>query len=240
MKEATPGATPAAGERRAGTLHLVRHAQASFGAADYDQLSELGQRQALRLGQYWRERGQRFDAVIMGTLKRHRQTWEGIAAGLGLADVEPLAWPGLNEYHSQALIAALYPDTLPKPNTPALYREHFRRLREGLNAWMQGRTQPLGMPSYAEFSAGVAGALDQVREKHPGGRVLLVSSGGPISTAVGQVLETSAAATVELNLRTRNTGVTEFAYTPKRHALVSFNALPHLDGPAFEGWVTHS
>ena len=40
-----------------GTLYLVRHGQASFGADNYDVLSELGHRQALRLGQYLRERG---------------------------------------------------------------------------------------------------------------------------------------------------------------------------------------
>lgn len=37
-----------------GTLYLVRHGQASFGADDYDQLSPLGQRQSVRLGEYLR------------------------------------------------------------------------------------------------------------------------------------------------------------------------------------------
>ncbi|MDZ4123020.1 MAG: phosphoglycerate mutase family protein, partial [Hydrogenophaga sp.] len=50
-----------------GTLYLVRHGQASFGADDYDQLSEMGQRQSRRLGEYWAERGVGFDAVITGT-----------------------------------------------------------------------------------------------------------------------------------------------------------------------------
>mgnify|MGYP006207489193 FL=1 len=57
-----------------GTLYLVRHGQASFGADDYDQLSERGQAQSQRLGAYWRERGLRFDAVYTGTLRRHAQT----------------------------------------------------------------------------------------------------------------------------------------------------------------------
>ena len=37
--------------------------------------------------------------------------------------------------------------------------------------------------------------------------------------------------TIELNLRIRNSSVTEFAFTPKRHMLVSFNAIPHLEHP---------
>ena len=32
------------------TLTLVRHGQASFGADDYDHLSDLGRRQGVRLG----------------------------------------------------------------------------------------------------------------------------------------------------------------------------------------------
>ena len=63
------------------TLHLVRHGQASFGADDYDRLSELGWRQSRRLGEYWKGKGQQFDQIIMGTLRRHDETWRGIAEG---------------------------------------------------------------------------------------------------------------------------------------------------------------
>ncbi len=245
-----------------GNLYLVRHGQASFGADDYDQLSDLGHRQSVRLGTYWRQRGMRFDAVLIGTLKRHRQTWEGIAEGLGIAPGEAtrdvtelatrredgaegasppvLAWPGLNEYDGEAVVAAIHPDKLPKPDTPELYREHFRLLRRALSAWMAAETEPAGMPSYIDFLAGVTSALDHVRGHHHGAKVLVVSSGGPISTAVGQVLQTPADVTIELNLRMRNTSVTEFAFTPKRHMLVTYNTLPHLDGAQFEGWVTHA
>ena len=64
--------------------------------------------------------------------------------------------------------------------------------------------------------------------------------GGPIATAVGHVLGTSAQTTIELNLRIRNTAVTEFAFTPKRHMLVCFNAIPHLDAAQYRDWVTYS
>jgi broad specificity phosphatase PhoE len=223
-----------------GHLYLVRHGQASFGADDYDQLSALGRQQAVRLGAYWRERGMRFDAVITGTLKRHRQTWEGIAEGLGVATDDVLPWPGLNEYDSEAVIATIHPEKLQKPDTPELYRHHFRLLRDGLGAWMQGRTAPVGMPSYVDFLAGVTTALDHVRAEHHGAKVLVVSSGGPISTAVGHVLGTPAETTIELNMRIRNTAVTEFVFTPKRHMLLTYNTLPHLDGPAFEDMVSYA
>ena len=83
----------------------------------------------------------------------------------------------------------------------------------------------------------MAGALDHVLTSGCE-RVLLVSSGGPISTAVGQVLATSADTTVELNLRIRNSAVTEFAFTPKRHMLQTFNTLPHLDSLEGAAMVT--
>lgn len=221
-----------------GTLYLVRHGQASFGAADYDQLSELGRKQSERLGQYWRERGLRFDAVLTGTLRRHAQTWAGIAAGAGY-DNEVLAMAGLNEYDSEAVIAAIHPQPLQKPDTPEMYRHHFRLLRDGLRQWMNGVVSPRGMPSYADFLAGVTGTLEHVR-KNFDGNVLIVSSGGPISTAVGHVLGTTPETSIELNLRIRNSALTEFDYNPKRCTLLSFNTLPHLDHPDLADWISYS
>ncbi|HEY0825877.1 MAG TPA: phosphoglycerate mutase family protein, partial [Ramlibacter sp.] len=89
-----------------GTLYLVRHGQASFGADDYDQLSDLGRRQSLRLGEYFAQKGVRFDGLIAGTLRRHKQTMAAILEGMNHAG-EHLDWDGLNEYDSAAVIAAI-------------------------------------------------------------------------------------------------------------------------------------
>ena len=222
-----------------GTLYLVRHGQASFGADDYDQLSPLGQRQCTRLGQYFRDRGQAFDATYTGTLKRQQQSLQGVQQGFGSALPAPTELPGLNEYDSHAVVHAIHPEPLGKADTPEAYRQHFRLLREGLAAWMAGRSEPAGMPRYVDFVAGVADALDRVRSGLAE-RVLMVSSGGPISTALGQVLGLAPPVTIELNLRIRNSSVTEFAFTPKRHMLVTYNTLPHLDAPAYADWVTYA
>ena len=221
-----------------GTLYLVRHGQASFGAADYDQLSELGRRQSVRLGEYLANKGVTLDAVLTGTLRRHQQTYAGIAQGAGLG-LEPLQWPGLNEYDSDAVIATIHPHKLEKPDSPEMYRHHFRLLRDGLTQWMNGVVSPKGMPTYPDFLAGVTSALDHVRKQHTG-NVLIVSSGGPISTAVGHILGTTPETTIELNLRIRNSSVTELAFTPKRHMLVTYNTLPHLDHADYADWVTYA
>lgn len=222
-----------------GTLYLVRHGQASFGADDYDQLSTRGREQAVRLGEHWREHGVVFDAVITGTLRRHTQTLEGIAEGLQVTP-EVLQMPGLNEYDSHALITAIHPQPLPKPDTPELYRHHFRLLCDALAQWMAGVISPQGMPTWNEFSAGVRAALDHVRQHHTGQNVLLVSSGGPISTAVGQVLGTAPEVTIALNMRIRNSAVTEFSISPKRLMLQTFNTLPHLNEAPHLDWITHA
>ena len=228
-----------------GTLYLVRHGQASFGAADYDNLSELGQKQSARLGDYFGQKGLRFDAVLTGTLRRQVQTCTAILEGMqarftaGPPQGATLQWPGLNEFDSEAVIAAVYPHKLEKPDTPELYRHHFRLLRDGLTQWMNGVVSPKGMPSYREFQLGVTSALDHVR-KNCDGNVLLVSSGGPIATAVGHVLGTTPETTIELNMRIRNSAITEFAFNPKRHTLVTFNTLPHLEHADHASWITHA
>jgi broad specificity phosphatase PhoE len=70
--------------------------------------------------------------------------------------------------------------------------------------------------------------------------VLLVSSGGPIARAIGHVLATPPEATIELNMRLRNTAVSEFAFSPKRHALLTYNTLPHLEQLDYAEWVSHA
>ena len=201
-----------------GNLYLVRHGQASFGAADYDNLSELGHRQSVRLGEYFAKNGVQFEAALTGTLKRHAQTLQGICQGSD-SPLTPLAWPGLDEYDSAAIIATVHPHPIEKADTPELYRTYFRLLCNGLTQWMDGVVSPKGMPSYEAFVQGVTSALEHVR-KHHTGNVLLVSSGGPISTALGHILGTAPETTVTLNM--------------------TFNTLPHLNGAEYASWITYA
>jgi len=95
----------------------------------------------VRLGEYFAGKGLPFEAVITGTLKRHTQTWAGIALGAGLTH-QALEWPGLNEYDSAAVIKAIHPVPLDKPDTPEMVRHHFRLLRDGLTQWMNCVVSP--------------------------------------------------------------------------------------------------
>lgn len=222
-----------------GTLYLVRHGQASFGAADYDQLSAGGLVQARRLGAYWRAHGMRFDAVVTGTLRRHAQTLDGIVDMLEGVPA-PRAIPALDEYDSAALIRAIHPGPLPRADTPELFRQHFRLLCDALAQWMAGTISPEGMPEWEQFAGGVHALLDEVRRAHVGQNVLVVSSGGPIATAVAQVLGATPEVGIALNMRLRNSSVSELSVSQRRLMLQTFNTLPHLTAPEDAGLITHA
>lgn len=223
-----------------GTLYLVRHGQASFGANDYDRLSELGHRQCEALGQTLRQRGLQPSVVLLGTLRRHQESWQALARGLAAPALPTQSWAGLNEYDSLALLQAIGGEPLPPHDTPEGFKAHFRRLRQALMAWMEGRIQPEGMPSYTEFRHGVLQALAHVQAHHTGQAVLLVSSGGPISTAVAHVLGAPAATAIDLNMRLRNSSLTELVVGPKRLELLAFNTLPHLEDQARRSWISYA
>jgi broad specificity phosphatase PhoE len=217
-------------------LVLVRHGQASFGADDYDKLSELGWRQSRWLGEHFAGRGAAFDRVIRGSLRRHAETLTGIAEGMGrpLQGVED---PRLNEYDSHALLSAhLKGKPLPQGDDR---REHFRILREAMYAWTDGTLAGSPHEPFAEFRGRVLAALGELRSGRAE-RVLVVSSGGPISTILAEVLGMPRRGVVDLNLQTRNTGITELQAGASRIHCVSFNNVPHLDRPDRAGALTYS
>ena len=219
-----------------GVIYVVRHGQAAFGTDHYDRLTEIGFTQARLLGAYFARRNIRFDAVFTGTLRRQTETAQGIFEGhaeLG-SQASPEIFAALDEYKPEAVMMALT-GSFPAPaaaaarRDPVVVREHFRILREALLAWAEDRTSPEGMPPWKAFQDGAVAALIEARQRFPDGHVLIVSSGGPIAAIVAGALNAPPASAVEMNLRIRNSSLTEFASTPRRHHLVSFNGLPHLD-----------
>jgi broad specificity phosphatase PhoE len=230
-----------------GTIYLVRHGQAAFGTHDYDRLTDLGVAQARLLGSYFGRRQIRFDAVFTGTLRRQTDTARGIFEGhpeFGTSHLQE-TFPGLDEYKPEAIMMALN-GSVPAPalaaarRDPLVVREHFRVLREALLAWAEDRTQPEGMPVWQAFQDGAVAALVEGRQRFPDGNVLIVSSGGPIAAIVAATLNAPPATAVELNLRIRNSSLTEFAATPRRHSLISFNGLPHLDTQPDQTLITYA
>ncbi|MGH8766031.1 MAG: histidine phosphatase family protein [Burkholderiales bacterium] len=217
-------------------LILVRHGQASFGADDYDKLSELGWQQSRWLGEYFAQRGAAFDRVIRGTLRRHAETLSGIAEGMGLT-LDAIEDAGLNEYQADVLLRAHTGKE--KFQKEGDRREHFRVLREALYSWTEGNLAVEAQHRFDTFRDGVLDALAAIRAG-TAKRVLVVSSGGPISTILAEVLKMPMRGVVDLNLQTRNTGITELQTGANRIHCVSFNNVPHLDRTDRVGAVTYS
>lgn len=217
-------------------LVLVRHGQASFGADDYDRLSELGWQQSRWLGEYFRERSASFDLVLRGSLRRHAETLQGIAEGMGVA-LEGGEDARLDEYDSHALLNA-HLKGQPMPQS-ADRRAHFRILREAMYAWTDGTLAGHPHEPFAEFRGRVLAALGVLRAGRAK-RGLVVSSGGPISTILAEVLGMPQRGVVDLNLQTRNTGISELQVGANRIHCVSFNNVPHLDRPDRAGALTYS
>jgi broad specificity phosphatase PhoE len=216
---------------------VVRHGQAAFGTDHYDRLTDLGFKQAQLLGAYLGRRKIRFDAVFTGTLKRQMDTARGILEAHPELDADLVQerFSGLDEYNPEAVLLAhtgkvpSSADAAAARRDPAVVREHFRALRDALVAWAEGRTKPEGMLAFEAFQQGAVAALIEARQRFPDGNVLIVSSGGPIAAMVAASLAAPPATAVELNLRIRNSSLSEFTATARRHHVQTFNATPHLD-----------
>ena len=227
-------------------LYLVRHAQASFAADRYDDLSETGVDQARLLGRYFADQGIDFDATVVGAMQRHRQTLD-VLRELGIGNECPEeTHEGLNEYAFRDMMR-VYCDAAPDDEgvlqlraRPDDRKVYFRLLRRVLTAWSENRLD--GAPEeWSSFQKRVADARSMLqgmgdRRK----RILVVSSGGAISMFIGSVLELSPNHVFDLNLQIMNTGITRFYFDPKKIKLAEFNAVPHLVGRDRARYRTYS
>jgi len=247
-QDTSAGSTAAATHRTASRLWLIRHAQASFGSADYDQLSERGEQQARRLAQWLTaDPDLQFARVVSGTLRRHAQTLEPIvaaftAAGRALPQAEQDAdW---NEFQHEAVVRAWATSHADHPLLAAARTNaHDRRtihglLAEALHAWARGELDGAVPETWTGFGARVARARARL-ESVPRGKVLVISSGGPISRSAQSALGCDAERAVKLNLALRNTALSEFRAHGDAWELQTWNMLPHLTSAADKGWVTY-
>ena len=242
-------ADPVSQPRGMSQLTLVRHGQAAAFSEDSDRLTELGQRQAARLGEYWVEQGVTFDTVICGALRRHRQTEQGVAeafrrAGKPWPDVE--LDPGWNEYDAGAIMAGLRPvlqerdprfrklaaDAEAAAGGPERNRYFQRSLEALMDVWVAGELTPEhpGFESFADFHSRVMAARQRIFDG-PGGRsVAVFTSGGPIGVNVQAAMGAEKDHALRVNWRVRNASLSEFVFSASRLSFDSFNRLPHLSG----------
>lgn len=220
-------------------LYLIRHGQASFGAKNYDVLSPLGEQQASLLGQHLQACGVGFEQIIHGGLERQRVTAENMAAGLNAAPSITVN-PAFCEYDAMALFksylpAAMMRDERLKQAGKDIFknRELFEvAFQHVTNSWLNaedtnGNTD---LEPWLDFTARVRNGLAEVAAgAERSDRIAIVSSGGPISVAVAEALELSAAQTIRLNWTTYNASCSEFRWSSSRAPrLMAYNNIDHL------------
>jgi broad specificity phosphatase PhoE len=213
------------------TLVLVRHGQARFGGDDYDALSDHGHYQCQALQRYWAERGETFDQLYSGSLKRQKDS----AAYFGQPSVDE-RW---NEYANDQILAHLAPRLADDdhrfrplwqahradPKDPRAFQKMFEPL---MLAWVAGNATHAAVETFEQFKQRIRAALQDIVDTPGSRRVAVFTSGGPIGLAVMTVLGAPNTKALELNWRIRNASLTTFLFSPGRISLDAFNATPHL------------
>jgi broad specificity phosphatase PhoE len=228
----------------------IRHAQASFDADDYDQLSARGLEQASRLAEYLAaDPDFGFDAVVCGAMRRHRQTLEAIEAafakvGRNLPDVEIDA--DLNEFDHGAVMAAFlaeFPDHAGFKGQMPDKADHsgiVQFLAAALQAWAAGLLEHRLREGWRPFQRRVGRGIARLAGRQvTGGRILLVSSGGVIAQLAQHALQVPDQQAIDFNLSLQNSAISEFRVRAQQLHLKSWNTLPHLSAHADRRLWTH-
>jgi len=230
-------------------VFLVRHAQASLGADDYDCLSPLGESQALLLGAWMARCGRRPARIATGSLRRHAQTAQGCLRAAGLGEIPVVVLPGLDELDADELIARLRPDL----GSPAALRAELARAGRSslapqrafqdlfvsaVERWMGGKHDHEYRTPWPAFRAAVHGAWEELAGMQ-GGETWIFTSGGPIGVIAAALMGLPAERSFSLCWPLVNTSVTRIRLGRRAHQLISYNGWSHLDREDDAHLLTH-
>jgi broad specificity phosphatase PhoE len=227
-------------------LYLVRHGQASFGAGNYDRLSALGERQSLLLGQHLRRIGFHADAYLSGTLDRQRSTLAAMLQGLeATTTTEALA--AFNEYDHEAILGAYLPRVMQdlglSPDQRVTLFADTRQFQDAftrvMGHWVEGTAHERPpFETWEAFQTRIREALKRLATAGPE-RIVIVTSGGPISLAVQAALGLTPEKTFALNWAILNASITELRVRRGALMLSSFNGVAHLELAGEPGLLTY-
>ncbi|HEY2267085.1 MAG TPA: histidine phosphatase family protein [Streptosporangiaceae bacterium] len=210
-----------------GVLLLVRHGQASLGAADYDRLSELGRRQAQVVGARLAGPGLTIDRVVAGELRRQRDTAEAIMTALG-RPLSELGTDGRLDEYDHVAVMARHDAGISFANATAdgeRGRQLQSALEEAIGSWISGGTE------YGEthdtFIDRVQASIADLVTK-PGGTVA-VTSGGVIAAYCALSLGLPVERWPSLARLVVNASITKIISGRTGTSLVTFNDHAHLE-----------
>lgn len=226
-----------------GTLFLVRHGQASFGAEDYDRLSKLGEQQAYLVGSFFRTAGILPGRVVVGRMRRHLQTAEHF---LEAFEEKPAVEtdPGLDEFDHVELVAKVHPDAPDGAGLARLLageadpRTTFRDLFGRAVARWTGGEHDDYRESFEAFRTRAAEALHRIVEAG-GENVFVFTSGGPISVMTAALFGLPPERILSINKTLVNGGVTRVRFGSGPPALMSLNERSPLEAKGWADLVTY-
>ena len=228
-------------------IFLIRHGQASLGKANYDQLSELGARQAELLGAYFAQLEVKPDLVVQGSMQRHAQTANSLLTNLhcGAERAEPSVQTNdlWNEFDFETLVKAYLAENSSELTAPKTPSDFFSLLKKALLAWSDNKIESPLPETWLDFESRIKSALSELytlASNPSNGTIFVVSSGGAISMALKQILGTSNQTMIDLNLQTKNTGITELFAKRGSCYLSAFNHVAHLSSSEHFKLITHA
>jgi broad specificity phosphatase PhoE len=227
------------------TVYLVRHGQASFGAADYDVLSERGHQQARVLGGAFARMQPRIEVVISGDMQRHRQTATACLDAMGRAP-DWRSDAGWNEFDHVRVITALRPDfadperaraeMMAQPDPQRAFQAMFE---QAVMRWVGGAHDADYGETWAGFRARCMQALEAVFDALPhGADALVFTSGGPIAAVAQDLLRIPDSDGFRLSWGLVNCGVTKLVRGRQGVSLSTLNGHAHFEGE-HAGLVTY-
>jgi broad specificity phosphatase PhoE len=174
-------------------IYLIRHGQASFASANYDQLSALGIQQANILGTTLKTRKTTIDKCFTGSMQRHHQTahYCSLTWDIAFSNHENSVW---NEYDHMELIQKYNPSL----NNFEALANYIRQEKQPLKAlqtllnnaikdWMANQHDYT--LDWETFKAQIWSNLRQLAaEIKKGGSYFIFTSGGPITVVLMQLL----------------------------------------------------
>lgn len=214
---------------------LIRHGQASFGAADYDRLSPLGEEQSQRLGGWLKQAGKSPDLVVVGTLRRHVQTADLCVDAAGVS-APRITLAGLDEFDHEEVLARHRPDLTSREALLAElaqsadpHRVFQQMFAVAVARWVGGEFDHEYARSWPAFRGAVMLGLHALAEQRAR-TIWAFTSGGPIAVMVNALLGAPVADTFALSWPLANTSTSRLSLGAQGHTLISYNGWPHLEG----------
>lgn len=226
------------------TIYLIRHGQASIGAANYDVLSPLGQRQARVTGSHFSNIGTTFDAIYSGSLQRQIDTAE---IALGKRPPTLTVNPQFNEYTHDAIFRHYAPVLAESndhvaaslaggSNTKLTYRT-FSTL---MNAWANDDSPHADIESWQQFNARLQSAIDTVASNHTAEEtVAIFTSGGVICTLMQQAMQFPQEDIFALNWGIYNASISTLQLHNTQPNLRGYNNISHLELERDDSLITN-